>query len=142
MVQGGGLIGVSLFSAQLDTPAAQQLPGHQAGTCDDAVAHWRHFAKLVGPAALTLGSDFNGFIVRPRAGGLCPDGVRNSSDLPAVWAALEARGVPHQALQGMSERFLKVLETVQARADPAAQARALDRAGEARRRADRVFDAP
>lgn len=124
VVQGGGLVGVSLFSAQLDTPPAQQLPGHQAGACDDAVAHWKHLAALVGPEALVLGSDFNGFIVRPVAGGLCAHGVRNAGDLPELWAALVAQGVPREALDGMGEKLLGLIAAVEAKADPAAQARA------------------
>jgi len=141
VVQGGGLIGVSLFTAQLDTPADQQLPGHQAGTCDDAVAHWKHFAAVVGPDALMLGSDFNGFIVRPIAGGLCADGIRNTGDLPQLWAALVAQGVPREALDGMGEKLLGLVSAVEAKADPAAQARAMLRARDLRA-APSLLDVP
>lgn len=141
VVQGGGLIGVSLFTAQLDTPVEQQLPGHQAGTCDDAVAHWKHFASVVGPEALLLGSDFNGFIVRPLAGGLCAHGVRNAGDLPELWAALVAQGLPREALDGMGEKLLALVATVEAKADPAAQARAMLRTRELRATPS-LFDAP
>lgn len=130
----GGLIGVTLYDQMLATPPSAFLsPRHQPGTCDDLVAHWKHFASVVPPEALVFGSDVNGFITRPAAGGLCPDGVRNYGDLNAVWSALEANGVPRAALDGMGERLLKLVETVEAKADPAQQAAA-------RRRYARVSD--
>lgn len=124
----GGAMGVSLFEMQVGgTPEAHRWPGFVPDTCDEVVAHWAHLAKVAGPEAVLLGSDFNGFIIRGRPGGACPDGLRNTSDLPQLFAALEQRGVPRAALDGMGERLLGILEQVEAKADPQARARALAR---------------
>lgn len=109
----GGFIGVTLNAQQLQTTPESRAPGHEPGTCDDLLAHWVHFAKVVPPEALVLGSDFNGFIVRPREGRACPVGIRNAGDLPDLWRALEAAGIPGRALDGMGERMLRVLEQVE-----------------------------
>ncbi len=142
VAQAGGLVGVTLFPAQLETPGDAALPGHQHGTCDDFVAHWRHFASVVPPEQVALGTDFNGFIVRPGEGGLCAGGLRNTGDLNALWAALVAQGVPRAALDGMGERTLQLLRAVEAKADKAAQARALLRRAELAQRKSRLFDVP
>lgn len=124
VVKGGGIIGVTSFNRMVQkTPAA--FTDAVRGTCDDIVAHWLHFAKLVGAENLVFGSDFNGFVVRPKAGGSCPEGLRHSGDY-GVWAqAVRDHGVPEQALHGMGERFLKLIETVESKADPLARAKAL-----------------
>jgi membrane dipeptidase len=124
----GGLIGVSLFEMQVgEVPESARWPGFQPGTCDDVVAHWLHQINTVGPEHVVLGSDFNGFIIRGHAGGLCPNGMRNTYDLPQLFAALELKGVPRAALDGMGERLLGVLDAVEAKADKAAQARVMRR---------------
>ena len=87
---GGGLIGVTLNSPQSSVPPGAVGPQHQPHTCDDIVAQWQYLASLVPEGHLVLGSDMNGLIVRPSAGGACPHGVRNSADLPELWAALVA----------------------------------------------------
>lgn len=134
VVASGGLIGVTLNAVQAETDPVHALgPQHQAGTCDDIVAHWKHLASVVPPEALVLGSDVNGFISRPVPGGLCPDGVRHYGDLSQLWGALEASGLPRAALDGMGERLLQLVERVESRADASAQA-------EARRRFARVRD--
>ena len=120
----GGLIGVTLNVVQAETDSAHGLPSHQPGTCDDVIAHWKHLASVVPPEALVLGSDINGFISRPSAGGLCPDGVRNYGDLPQLWGSLEASGVPRAALDGMAQRLLGLVDRVESRADASAQAAA------------------
>ena len=131
---GGGLIGVSLNRAQLAIDSSHELgTPHQHRTCDDLVAHWKHFASVTSADALVLGSDVNGFITRPEPGGLCPDGVRNYGDLNQVWAALVASGVPRASLDSMAERLLKFVERVESRADESAQR-------EAKRRYARVRD--
>jgi len=118
-----GLIGVTLNVVQAETDPAHALrPTHQPGTCDDVIAHWKHFASVVPPEALVLGSDINGFISRPSAGGLCPDGVRNYGDLAQLWGSLEASGVPRAALDGMAARLLELVDRVESRADASAQA--------------------
>lgn len=130
----GGLIGVTLFDQALSTPESAFIsPQHQRGTCDDLVAHWKHFASVVPPESLVFGSDVNGFITRPAAGGLCPDGVRNYGDMNAVWSALIANGVPRAALDGMGERLLQFVEQVESKADAQKQS-------EAKRRYARVRD--
>jgi membrane dipeptidase len=126
IVQGGGTVGVTLYDRFVaPLPEEALLPGHVRGSCDDVIAVWRHLAKVVGPEALTLGSDLNGFITRAPPGGRCSGGLRNTSDLNGFFSALEASGVPRAALDGMGERFLKVLEAVEAKASPAARQRAL-----------------
>jgi membrane dipeptidase len=91
------------------------------------VAHWLELAKVGGPSRVVLGSDLNSFISRARAGGQCAHGLRNASDLPGLFAALEANGVPRDALDGMGDEVLRVLDAVEARADPRARAEALSR---------------
>jgi membrane dipeptidase len=126
LAKNGGVMGVSLFEMQVGkVPDAAKWPGFQPDTCDDVVAHWAHFARVAGPEAVALGSDFNGFILRGRPGGLCPNGIRNASDLPQLFAALQQRGVPRAALDGMGEKLLGILEKVEAKAKPEARARAL-----------------
>lgn len=121
----GGLIGVTLYDGFLaGLPKEAEVPDHVHGSCDDVAAHWLHFAKLVGAENVTLGSDFNGFVTRPRPGGPCPEGVRHTGDLGDLYAALEKRGVPAASIDGGGERLLKLLEQVEAKADAGARARA------------------
>ncbi len=142
VVEGGGLLGVTLFTAQAEVGETGALPSHQRGTCDDIVAHWKHFASVVPSTSLVLGSDFNGFIVRPNAGGLCPHGVRNSGDLPELWAALVESGIPQASLDGMGEAFLRLLEQVDAKASPEVRAQARRASLLAPRKSASLFDAP
>lgn len=126
VAQGGGLIGLAVNDRQLSTPESARLgPSHQPGTCDDLVAHWKHFAQVVPATSLVLGTDFNGFITRPVAGGACPRGLRHYGDVQDLWPALTAQGFPQAALDGMGEALLELHEAVEAKADPSAQARAL-----------------
>jgi membrane dipeptidase len=126
IVKGGGTVGVTLYDRFVaPLPEEALLPGHVRGSCDDVIAVWLHLAKVVGPEALTLGSDLNGFITRAPPGGRCPGGLRNTDDLNGFFSALEASGVPRAALDGMGDRFLKVLEAVEAKASAPAQQRAL-----------------
>ncbi|MEW5741216.1 MAG: membrane dipeptidase [Myxococcota bacterium] len=130
---GGGLIGLSAFDAQLAVEEKDFLsPRHQPGTCDDLVAHWKHFAQVVPPTSLVTGTDFNGFVFRPAAGGQCPNGLRHTGDLKDLWPALTAHGVPREALDGMGDALLRLHETVEAKADAKAQAAALRFAPEVR----------
>jgi membrane dipeptidase len=142
IAQSGGLIAVSAFAKQLETPPEYFIsPQHQPGTCDDLVAHWKHLADVVGFDGVVFGSDMNGFIVRPQAGGLCANGIRNMGDLPQVWAALKQRGISEQSLSSMGERLLKLIEAVEHQANPSEQQRALrDSAGVLRPRS--ALDSP
>ena len=131
IASGGGIIGVTLSrNFVADVPEPNRFAGLVPGTCDDVVAHWLHFARIVGPDAVTLGSDFNGFITRPRPGGSCPDGIRGTQDLPVLWAALVAHGFPTDALDRGGGRFLEVWKRDEAAADPAARAQAARADGE------------
>lgn len=139
IARGGGLIGVVLNSEMVATaPESARWPGFVPNTCDEIVAHWLHLAQVAGPDALVLGSDFNGFIPRHHPGGSCPQGIRNAGDLPQLWAALEAHGVPRPALDGMGEKFLALLEKVEAKASPTARAAAR----QVRRKDADLFAAP
>lgn len=126
IARSGGIIGVTLFDSFLEgVPESAWLPDHQPGTCDDVLAHWLHFAQTVGPQNVMLGSDFNGFVRRPAAGGRCPDGLRHTGDLAVLFAALAQAGVPEASLDGGGKRFLDLWAKVEARADAAARAQAL-----------------
>ena len=121
----GGLLGVTLYRGTIDTDEAHRLPNHVPQTCDDFVAQWKYLAGLVGPEHLVLGSDFNGFISRPHAGGQCPNGIRNTGDLNDAWTALVANGIPRGALDNMGDVFIEFLKTLDGKANPAARARAM-----------------
>ncbi|MCY1077646.1 dipeptidase [Archangium lansingense] len=116
---GGGLIGIGLFRSPFQqVPLAERWEGFQPGTCDDDVAHWLHYAREVSPEAVMLGSDFSSVIFRARPGSACAQGLRHTGDLPALFAALEAHGIPRDNLDSSGERLLRLLETVEGRADP------------------------
>ena len=131
IARSGGLIGVTIFRKAVENvPESARFPGYVAGTCDDAIAHWLYLAHQVGPEALALGSDFNGFAARPDPGGSCPEGLRGTQDLPALFAALAAHGVPSDALDRMGGRMLEVWKRAEAGLDPIARARAERAQGE------------
>lgn len=122
ITQAGGLVGIPVFDKMVaDVPESARFPGFVPNTCDEVVAHWLHLAKVAGAGSLTLGSDFNGFITRHAPGGSCPNGLRNTGDLPALWAALVTHGLPREALDEMGEKFLTLVEKVEAKADPVAR---------------------
>lgn len=113
----GGLIGVGVFRHPMLTPVpeADRFEGFVAESCDEIVAHALHLAKVVGPEHVVLGSDLGAPITRALPGGSCPNGVRGDWDLPAVFAGLEARGFPREALDGSADRFLSMLELLESR---------------------------
>jgi membrane dipeptidase len=118
----GGTVGVTLSDHMvLGVPEADRWPGYVEGTCDDVIAHWKRMGAAAGYDHLTLGSDFNGFISRPKPGGSCPNGVRNASDLNEFFDALVAHGVPKDSLDQMGERFLQLWELLEKKADPVAR---------------------
>lgn len=123
IAKGGGMIGVSIFGP-LFTDAPPAFEGAVPGTCDDIITHWQRWTKVVGADHLAFGTDLNGFAVRPKKGGSCPNGFRNSSDFLTFSEALAAHGVPREALDGMGEHFVQLVEQVEAKADPAARAKA------------------
>jgi membrane dipeptidase len=128
IARGGGLIGVGLYWSGLlkDLPEEDRFPGFVPDTCDEVVAHWVHYAKLVGPDHVVLGSDLSSMILRPPPGGGCPQGLRNAFDLPAFFAALETAGVPRESLDDSGERVLRLLDRLERQASPEARARALE----------------
>lgn len=137
--RGGGLLGATVFDGMVaHVPESERWPGFVPGSCDDVIAHWVYLAKVAGPEHVALGSDFNGFITRPGPGGSCPNGLRNIGDLPDLFAALEAHGIPRAALDGMGQALLTLVETVEAKADPVAQAKAR----QVRTDAQNLFSAP
>jgi membrane dipeptidase len=139
IVAQGGQLGVTVFDKMVaDVPESERWPGFVPHSCDEVVAHWLHLAKVTGPEALTLGSDLNGLVTRHPPGGSCPHGIRNSGDFAELFAALQAHGIPRAALDGMGERFLHLLEQVEAKADPSARAVAK----RARRIDTPLFDTP
>ena len=113
----GGFIGVGVFRHPMlmPVPEADRFKGFVAGSCDEVLAHALHLAKLVGPEHVVLGSDFGAPITRALPGGSCANGVRGDWDLPAVFAGLEARGFPREALDGSADRFLSMLERLESR---------------------------
>ena len=122
---GGGMISVTLNSPQSYVPPSAVGPQHQPHTCDDIVAHWKHFASLIPEGQVALGSDMNGLVVLPSPGGSCPNGLRNSGDLPELWAALVAAGISPSSLDAMGPRLLELWAKVESKANSAAQRRAL-----------------
>jgi membrane dipeptidase len=121
----GGTVGVTIFDHMVgQVPDSEKWDGYVPGTCDDIVAHWKHLGSTVGYGSLTLGSDFNGLIARPPAGGSCPHGIRNASDLNDFYETLVKRGVPKQSLDTMGEHFLGMWETLEKKSDPGARSEA------------------
>jgi len=125
IARGGGMVGTTLFrDFVLEVPPGSQWPGFGADSCDDVVAHWAHLAQAAGAEAIALGSDWNGMARRPGVGGSCPQGLRSTADLPALYDALAAHGLPTAALDSSGERLLELWDRVEAKADPRAQAEA------------------
>lgn len=127
IVSGGGMVGVTLFDAQVRDVPRSPFDGFVSRTCDDVIAHWLHLGTAAGFDALALGSDFNGFTVRPPAGGHCPVGLRHTGDLGTLYGALVEHGVPRESLDGMGERVLQLWERVERSADAAMKSEADNR---------------
>jgi membrane dipeptidase len=127
IAKGGGMVGVTASDHMLSrVPDSEKWDGYVPGTCDDLIAHWKHLMRVVPAEQLNLGSDLNGFIKRPKPGGACPDGLRNTGDLPALYDALIAHGVPKAAIDGMGWRFLKLWDTLEKKADAHVKEHALE----------------
>jgi len=122
IAKGGGMVGVTCSDHQVArVPDSAKWEGYVPGTCDDTIAHWTHLASVTTPERLTLGSDFNGMISRPRPGGSCPDGIRNTGDLNTLYDGLVKHGIPRDAIDRMGSRFLEMWEAIEKKADPAAR---------------------
>ncbi len=123
----GGTVGVTIFNHMVtEVPVDQKWEGYVDGTCDDVIAHWRHLAGVVGAGQLTLGSDFNGFITRPKPGGSCPHGIRNVGDLSELYDGLVQHGVPAESLDGMGDSFLHTWDLLEAKSSASARATAAE----------------
>ncbi len=122
IAKGGGMVGMTASDHQVaHVPDSEKWEGYVPGSCDDTIAHWKHLASVVTPERITLGSDFNGMISRPSPGGSCPDGIRNTGDLNALYDALVKHGVPREAIDNMGYRFLELWETLEKRSDETAR---------------------
>jgi len=76
LAQRGGVVGVIFVAAYLGGPFC---------SLEAAADHIEHVAKVGGPGAVALGSDFDGFLPLPR-------GLRDAADLPRVTELLWRRG--------------------------------------------------
>jgi membrane dipeptidase len=61
---------------------------------DRFAAHVRHAASVVGPGALAIGSDFDGFVAPPR-------GIRDARDYPKLATVLKRSGFDREATTGI-----------------------------------------
>lgn len=113
----GGLIGIGVYRNPIADPVPrdEQWTGFQPETCDDVLAHWRHFERVASAGAVMLGSDMGSPVGRPRAGRGCPYGIRNSADLSDLFAYLVASGVSAELLDESTERLLRIWSAAQAR---------------------------
>jgi membrane dipeptidase len=112
-----GFIGIGVFRHPLlkVLPAEERFSGFAPGTCDEVVAHAMHLMKHAGASAVALGTDFGSPILRAGPGGLCPQGIRNTSDLPVVLDAIQQRLSPSEvaAFEHTAERFLHLWSRVE-----------------------------
>jgi membrane dipeptidase len=122
----GGLIGVGVYRNPIAeaVPMDERWEGYLPDTCDDVVAHWRHFQRVAGEQALVLGSDLGTPTARPLAGPGCPEGIRNAGDLADLFDTLAAHGASRAGLDTSAERVLLLFERAEARSSPEATARA------------------
>ncbi len=95
--QKGGVIGVTFCPFFLGGPLA---------SIDRLCDHIEHVAKVAGPQAVALGSDFDGMIPLVR-------GMRDVRDLPRITEALHRRGWREPELRGvLGENFRRYFERV------------------------------
>jgi membrane dipeptidase len=93
----GGVVGVIFASAFLTRPGGPRGP-------ECVVEHMEHVARVAGPAAVALGSDYDGAIIPPRA---LRDGVAYARLVDAMlrrgWSEAHIRGA-------LGENFLAAFE--------------------------------
>lgn len=113
----GGLIGIGVYRNPIaePVPRAEQWSDFQAESCDDVLAHWRHFARVASAEALVLGSDLGAPVARPRAGRGCPRGIGDAGDLSDLFRYLIASGVSASLLDASAERVLRLWSGAEAR---------------------------
>ena len=101
----------SLTGKALDAYAAQEFtrdlkPKPTFGTLDDAVAHIDHAVKVAGIDHVGIGSDFDGISSPPK-------GLEDISKMPALRAALKAKGYSDEDIRKISGgNTLRVLREV------------------------------
>jgi membrane dipeptidase len=101
----------SLTGKALDAYAAEELkrdsvPKPTVGTLDDAVAHIDHAVKIAGIDHVGIGSDFDGISSPPK-------GLEDISKMPALRAALKAKGYSDEDIRKISgANTLRVLKEV------------------------------
>lgn len=99
IAQKGGVIGVN-FAGYFLGEGRRSL----AGVAD----HIDHFASIIGPEYIALGSDFDGLPSEQ-----LPDELKDVSQLPKVAEELAARGYSESAIQGiMGENLLRAVRSV------------------------------
>ncbi|MFH1144835.1 MAG: membrane dipeptidase [Candidatus Eisenbacteria bacterium] len=84
----GGVVGITFCPAFL---------AEEGASIATVVAHVRHALDTAGPAAVALGSDFDGV---PSL----PEGIGGCEDMPALFEALFAAGLSEPVLEGIAWR--------------------------------------
>ncbi len=139
VARGGGMIGMLAQVVWIGELAPQARgPGHVPGSCDDNLAQWLHFEKVAGAESLALGSDFNGFIVRPPPGGACAQGLVTSRGLTDFFRCLRERSQQPSAVDRSAEAWRTLWRRVEGASDPGARREALRHRWEPRS----LFDVP
>lgn len=93
----GGVVGIMYHSAYLGDPLF-------SGRLDSVVAHIQHALRVVGPAHVALGSDWDGLICTPRDMPTC-------LELPKLVQALLDKAVPEPTIEAiLGQNFLRVLK--------------------------------
>jgi len=124
----GGMLGLLAQVVWIGELAAEgRAPVHVAGSCDDNLAQWRYFERLLGPEAIALGSDFNGFIVRPGPGGACAQGLVTSRGLAEFFTVLRAQSSAPATVDGSARTWTRLWRRVEAASSEQARAEALRR---------------
>jgi membrane dipeptidase len=91
-------------SSAIDREIAARIPPVPFATLID---HFDHIIRIAGIDHVGLGSDFDGVPALPR-------GLRSAADLPAVTAALHARGYAAEGLHKLlGGNFLRLFDAVQ-----------------------------
>ena len=123
----GGMIGIGIFRSDFlkPLPESELLAGHVRNTCDDVLARWSHYARIVGPSSVTLGSDLSSVVSRPLRGGHCPEGIRHVGDIPSLLAGLREVGISRNDFDLAVRRWIELWSRVELAANPGQRAHAM-----------------